>query len=75
MPDLPALFAGTYAKTNEIGGLSAGAKAGLYMTVDQDGNMQDVGMRGEASIDQAHGPGSASFSGGEASWSFVGAAE
>ena len=69
------LFAGTYAKTNEIGGLSAGAKAGLYMTVDQDGNMQDVGMRGEASIDQAHGPGSASFSGGEASWSFVGAAE
>jgi len=69
------LFAGTYAKTNEIGGLSAGAKAGLYMTVDQSGNMQDVGMRGEASIDQEHGPGSASFSGPEASWSFVGAAD
>jgi tetratricopeptide (TPR) repeat protein len=68
------LFAGTYAKTNEIGGLSAGAKAGLYMTVDQGGNMQDVGMRGESSIDQSHGPGSASVSGPEAHISFVGTA-
>jgi len=69
------LFAGTYAKTNEIGGLSAGAKGGLYLTLDQGGNMQDVGMRGESSIDQSHGPGSASVSGSDASWSFVGAAD
>ena len=69
------LFGGTYAKTNEIGGLSAGAKAGLYITYDQDGNMRDAGMRGESSIDQEGGvPGSASVSGPEASWSFVGAA-
>ena len=68
------VFGGTYAKTNEIGGLSAGAKGGLYMTFDQGGNMQDVGMRGESSIDQSSGPGSASVSGPEASWSFVGAA-
>ena len=68
------VFAGTYAKTNEIGGLSAGAKGGLYMTWDQGGNMQDVGMRGETSIDQSHGAGSASVSGPEASYSFLGAA-
>ena len=68
------VFAGTYAKTNEIGGLSAGAKGGLYMTWDQGGNMQDVGMRGETSIDQSHGAGSASISGPEASYSFLGAA-
>lgn len=68
------LFAGTYAKTNEIGGLGASAKAGLYMTCDQSGTMQDVGMRGESSIDQSAGPGSASVSGPEASYSFVGAA-
>jgi tetratricopeptide (TPR) repeat protein len=68
------VFAGTYAKTNEIGGLSAGAKGGLYMTWDQGGNMQDVGMRGETSIDQSHGAGSASVSGPDASYSFLGAA-
>lgn len=68
------VFAGTYAKTNEIGGLSAGAKGGCYMTWDQGGNMQDVGMRGETSIDQAVGGGSASVSGPDASYSFVGAA-
>jgi tetratricopeptide (TPR) repeat protein len=68
------VFAGTYAKTNEIGGLSAGAKGGCYMTFDQGGNMQDIGMRGETSIDQSHGAGSASVSGPEANWSFVGAA-
>jgi hypothetical protein len=68
------VFAGTYAKTNEIGGLSAGAKGGCYMTFDQGGNMQDIGMRGETSIDQAQGAGSASVSGPEASYSFVGAA-
>jgi len=68
------VFGGTYAKTNEIGGLSAGAKAGLYVNFDQGGNMTDVGMRGESSIDQSSGPGSASVSGPEASFSFVGAA-
>jgi tetratricopeptide (TPR) repeat protein len=68
------VFAGTYAKTNEIGGLSAGAKGGCYMTWDQGGNMQDVGMRGETSIDQSHGAGSASVSGPDASYSFIGAA-
>jgi tetratricopeptide (TPR) repeat protein len=69
------VFAGTYAKTNEIGGLSAGAKGGCYMTWDQGGNMQDVGMRGEASIDQSGGAASATIAGTDASWSFVGAAE
>jgi len=69
------VFAGTYAKTNEIGGLSAGAKGGCYMTWDQGGNMQDVGMRGEASIDQSGGPGSTTVAGTDASISFVGAAE
>jgi len=68
------VFAGTYAKTNEIGGLSAGAKGGCYMTFDQGGNMQDIGMRGETSIDQSHGAGSASVSGPDASYSFIGAA-
>ena len=68
------LFAGTYAKTNEISGLSAGAKGGLYVTWDQQGTVTDVGARGESSIDQSHGPGSASVSGPDASWSFVGSA-
>ena len=68
------VFAGPYAKTKEIGGLSAGAKGGCYMTWDQGGNLQDVGMRGEASIDQAAGSGSATIAGTDASVSFVGAA-
>lgn len=68
------VFAGTYAKTNEIGGLSAGARGGCYMTWDQGGNMQDVGMRGETSIGQSAGSGSASISGPDASYSFIGAA-
>jgi hypothetical protein len=44
------------------------------MTFDQGGTMQDVGMRGETSIDQSHGAGSASISGPDASYSFIGAA-
>ena len=69
------LFAGLYGKTKEIGGLSAGAKGGFYVTCDNQGNVEDVGMRGESSIDQSKGPGSTSASGPDVSWSFVGAAE
>jgi tetratricopeptide (TPR) repeat protein len=68
------LFAGGYAKTKGLGGPSIGARAGLYSTWDQGGNMQDVGMRGESSMSQSAGAGTASVSGPEASWSFVGAA-
>jgi len=69
------LFAGPYAKTAEIGGLSAGTKAGVYITFDQDSNMRDVGMRGEASIDQSAGVVSTTIAGDSVDWSFVAAAD
>lgn len=69
------MFVGVYAKTREIGGLSAGAKGGGYVTWDSQGNVVDIGARAESSIDQSKGPASVSVSGPEAHWSFVGAAD
>ena len=84
------VFAGGYAKTQEIAGLSAGAKGGAYVTWDGQGNVVDVGVRAEGSIDQskpgAEGgsseggsssgpkPGS-SLAGKDVSWSLVGSAD
>ncbi|HEY6874832.1 MAG TPA: hypothetical protein VI384_00575 [Candidatus Dormibacteraeota bacterium] len=69
------LFAGDYAKTREIGGLSASAHGGGYITWDHSGQVTDCGVRGETSIDQSKGPVSSSVSGPEVHWSFVGAAD
>ena len=71
------VFAGGYAKTREINGLSAGAKGGLYVTWDSQGNVSDIGARAEGSIDQ-EGEGtsaSSSLAGKDVSWSFVGSAD
>jgi tetratricopeptide (TPR) repeat protein len=69
------LFVGAYAKTREIGGLSSSAHGGAYLTWDNQGNVTDVGVRGEASIDQSEGQGSSSLAGHDGHWSFVGAAD
>ena len=69
------LFAGDYAKTRAIGGLSASAHGGGYITWDNQGTVTDCGVKGETSIDQSKGAVSSSVSGPEAHWSFVGAAD